>query len=85
MARCRSSHDQGRIHVNVMACQVQGNKSLENNSPTRPGRGQEDQEACSGAPISHHVEHSTESSRLFEVSSSISIESIEETGNAVEA
>jgi hypothetical protein len=61
MTRCRSSHDQGRIHVNVVACQVQGNKSLENNSPARPGRRQEYQEARGGASISHHIEHSAES------------------------
>jgi hypothetical protein len=62
MTRCRSSHDQGRIHVNVVACQVQGDKSLENNSPARPGRRQEHQEARGGASISHHIEYSAESS-----------------------
>ncbi len=36
------AHGQGRVHVDVVTRQVQANQPLEDYTPSRPGRGQED-------------------------------------------
>jgi len=38
-----SSHNKGRIHVNIMTSQIQRDESLKEESPPRPGRRKEDE------------------------------------------
>lgn len=66
-----------------MASQVQTDQALEYDCETWPGRAQENQQAGSRAPISHHIKDRTEGSRLVESPGSEAIERIEQTGDAV--
>lgn len=84
MAHFRAAHGQSRVHVDVVAGQVKGDQSLEDDGPARKGRRQEHQQARRGAAIGHHVQHSTKSGRLFEVAGGVAIEGIEQAGHAVE-
>lgn len=59
--------------MNIVAGHIQGDKTLEEERPTGPGRRKEDEEASSGAAIRHHVQNSAELGGLFEVARSISI------------
>jgi hypothetical protein len=77
------SHAESCVHVNVVTGQIQGDKTLEQESPARPSGGEENKKTGGGAAICHHVQHRSKFGRLFKVSSGISIKSIEETGDAV--
>ena len=79
-----TSHDQGCIHVDVMAREVQGDETLEQEGPSWPCRRKEDQETRRCATICNHIEDGTKSRRLFEVSRSISIKRVEKARDAVE-
>lgn len=84
VARVGATDHEGSIHVHVVAGEVNGNQTLEENSPSRESGRQEDEEAGGGAAISDHVKHGTKASRLFENSGSIAIDCIEQTGDAIQ-
>lgn len=63
--------------MHVVAGQVEGNQALEDDGPAGEGRRQEDEEACSGAAIGHHVENSAEASGLLKDTGDIAIEGVE--------
>lgn len=84
VTRIGAINDQGRVHVDVVASEIERNQALENDGPPRKGRREEDEEARRSATIRDHVENSTESSRLIKCASSIAIESIEQARHTVE-
>ena len=77
-------HGQRRVHVHVMARQIQADQSLEQNRPSRPGRAQEHQQARRRTSIRHHVEHAAELRRLLEPASRVPVEGVEQAGDGVE-
>lgn len=77
------AHAQRRIHVHVVTRQVQRDQSLEDDTPSREGACQEDEQAGCRAAIRHHVEHSAKFCRLFESAGGHAVEGVEEAGNAV--
>lgn len=79
-----STTAQSGVHVHVVARHVQADQSLEDNGPPRPCGAQKDQQTRRGAAICHHVQDRTESGRLIEVSGSISIQCIQQTGHAIQ-
>ena len=63
-----ATHAQSRIHVHVMACEVQADESLKDYAPTWKRACKEDQETSCGASIRHHVQYSAKFGRLMEIS-----------------
>lgn len=84
MARVGTANNQGSVHVHVVAGEVERNQALEDDGPSREGRGQEDKQARGGAAIRDHIQDSAKASRLVEGSGSISVESVKQARNAVE-
>lgn len=84
VARVGASDDEGGVHVHVVARKVEGDEALEENGPSRKGRGQEDEQARGGAAIRHHVEDGAEARRLLEEAGSVAVESVEQAGDTVE-
>lgn len=66
-------HGQCRVHVHVMAGQIQANQRLEENRPSRPGGTQEDQQTSRRASICDHVEHRPKPGCLLEITSCIAV------------
>lgn len=59
------THGQSRVHMDVVAGEIQGNQALEQDGPSRKGRGQEHQETGSRAAVGDHVQHRTKSCGLI--------------------
>lgn len=76
MALALCAHGQSGIHVDVVTGQVQADQALEDDAPSRPGRGQEDQQTGRGTSIGYHVENCSECGGLVESSGSQAIEGI---------
>jgi hypothetical protein len=71
--------------VNIVAGQIQRDETLEENGPARPGGSKEDKQTRGRAPIRHHVQDRAEFCGLLKVPRGISVQGIEETGDAVQA
>jgi hypothetical protein len=84
VAVVRATNNKAGIHMHVVASEIKRDKALEENSPSREGRRKEDEEAGCGASVGHHVQDGAESGRLFEPSSGVAIEGIEEARYRVE-
>lgn len=84
VTRVGATDKESSIHVNVVAGEVEGDKGLEENGPSREGRGEEDEQAGGGATVSDHVENGAESGRLLKGTGSVAIEGIEQARNTVE-
>lgn len=78
VARIRAAHNQSSVHVHVVAGEVECNQALEDDGPSREGRGQEDQQARGSAAVRDHVQDSAKASRLVKSSRSIPVESVEQ-------
>jgi hypothetical protein len=79
-----ASHAQTRVHVHVVAGEIQTDQALEDNTPSGKGRRKEHQQAGRGAAVGHHVKDCAECGGLVEMAGSETVKSIEETGYAVE-
>ena len=77
-------HRQRRIHMHIMARQIQRDEPLEQQRPARPGGGEEDEQAGGGAAVGDHVEDGAELGGLVEVAGGDAVEGVEEAGDAVE-
>lgn len=84
MALVLPSHAEGSIHVDVVAGEVEGDEPLEEDGPARPGGREENEEAGGRAAVRHHVQNSAELGRLFKIPRGISVQCVEEAGDAVE-
>ena len=79
-----TAHRERRVHVNVMACKIQTDQSLEEDGPARESRCQEDEQARCRAAISDHIQYSTKLCGLIKGTGGVSIERIEQAGERVE-
>jgi hypothetical protein len=77
-------HRQRRIHMVVMARQIQTDQPLEQQRPARPGAAEENEQAGGRAAVRDHVEHGAELRALLEVARGDAVEGVEEAGDAVE-
>lgn len=84
MALFRATHDERRVHVDIVTSEVKRDQALEDDGPPGEGGGQEDQQARGCASVRHHVEDRTEARALLVVSRGIAVEGVEEAGDAVE-
>ena len=84
MALSTAAHAQRRVHVHVVAGQVQGDEALEYDAEARESLRQENQQTRCRTPVRDHVEHSSKLGALFVCSRGVSVERIEQTGYAVE-
>lgn len=79
----RDSLIQRRVHVNVVTRKIDGDQELEDECILWVGCREETEETTSRATIRHHIEYSAEFCGLVVFAGSCSIESIEQTRNAV--
>lgn len=84
MALALATHDQGRIHVHIVAGKVQADQTLENHGVGGLRSGQEDQQASGRAAVGDHVQDGTKASGLLELACGHAIQSIEKAANGVE-
>jgi hypothetical protein len=84
VALIRASHAERSIHVDVMAGQIQGDQTLEENRPAGPGGREENEETGGRAAICHHVQDRAEPGGLLKVPRGISVQGVEEAGDAVQ-
>lgn len=84
MALALAAHDQSRIHVHVVAGEVQADQALEDHGVGGLRSGEEDQQASSRAAVSDHVQHSTKASGLLELARGHAIQRIEKAADGVE-
>jgi hypothetical protein len=79
-----AAHAQRRIHVHIVARQVERDEALEHDAPARESLRQEDEQAGRGASVCDHVQYRTKFGALFEPARCVAVKGIEETGDAVE-
>lgn len=79
-----AAHDQRRVHVRVMAGQVQADQQLEDQAPPGEGTREEDEQAGGGAAVGDHVEDGAEAGGLVEAAGGDAVEGVEQAGDAVE-
>jgi len=84
VALALATHDQGRIHVHVVASKVQADETLKDHRVGGLRSGEEDQQASGRAAVSDHVQHGTKASGLLELARSHTIKRIEEAADGVE-
>lgn len=84
MAHPRPAHRQRRIHMHVMACEIQTNKTLEDDAPAGERGGEEDEQAGGRAAVCDHVEDGAEAGGLVVVARCDAVEGVEQAGDAVE-
>ena len=84
MARVHAANHDGRVHVHVVAREVEGNEALEQDGEAREGGREEDKQAGGGAAVRHHVEDGAEARRLLEVTRGIAVQRVEELRDGVE-
>lgn len=70
--------------MHVMACQIQADQGLKQDSPLGICRRQETEQTARSTPIRDHVQHSTELSRLVVFASSITVQGVQEAGYGIE-
>lgn len=61
-----TTHGERRIHVDVVAGEVEREQALEDDGPSREGAGEEDEEAGCRAAVGHHIKHRAEAGGLLE-------------------
>jgi hypothetical protein len=79
VALSAAAHAQRRIHVHIVARQIQRDEALENNAPPGKCLRQEDEQTGGGAPISDHVQYRAKFRGLLESAGCVAIEGIKET------
>ena len=84
MTLAAAAHAQRRIHVHIVARQVQADESLEHNAESGPCARQENEQARGCASIGDHVQHRAKLCALLKVAGCDPVEGIEEAGYAVE-
>lgn len=75
---------EGRIHVHVVAREIETNEALEEDGPLRVCRREEAEQACGRAAVRHHVEDGAKLCRLVEGARGVAVEGVEEAGDGVE-
>lgn len=76
-------HTQRRIHMHIVARQIQADQALEYNTPPRERRRQKHQQASRRAPIRHHIEHRPELGRLLKVPRRKAVQCVQQAGHRV--
>ena len=84
MALPLPAHAERRIHVHIMAREIQADQSLENHAIRRFRSGQEHQQTRRRAAVGHHIQHSAESRALPELPRREAVERIEQARDGVE-
>ena len=84
MARVHAADHERRVHVHVVAREVQRDEALEYESEAREGRREEDEQARRRAAVRDHVEHGAEARRLLKVPRRVAVQRIQELRDAVE-
>lgn len=84
MALAAAAHAQRRVHVHVVASQVEGDEALEDDAEARERLRQENEQTRCCTPVRDHVEHSSKLGALFVGPRGVSVERIEQAGYAVE-
>jgi hypothetical protein len=84
VALSAATHAQRRVHVHIVASQIQRNEALENNAPPGKCLRQKDQQTGGGAPVRDHVQYRTELCGLLESTGCVAVEGIEETRYTVQ-
>ena len=84
MALALAAHNQCRIHLHVVASEIQADQTLEDHGVGGLRGGEEDQQASGRAAISDHVQHSTKASGLLELARGHAVQRIEKTADGVE-
>jgi tRNA G26 N,N-dimethylase Trm1 len=84
VALALAAHHQRRVHVHVMAGEIQTDQALENHRVRGLRSGKEDQQASGRAAISDHVEDGAEASGLLELARGHAVQRIEEAADGVE-
>lgn len=64
----RPAHAQCCVHMHVMACKVQTDEALEDETPSWESRGEEYKQAGSCAAIGDHVQYGTKAGRFLKMS-----------------
>lgn len=78
------AHSERRIHMNIVAREIQTNQSLEQDRPPRKRAREEDEQARGSAAIGDHVEDRAELGGLVEGTGGVAVEGVEEAGEGVE-
>lgn len=60
-----AAYDESRVHVHIVAGEVECDEALEDDGPAGESGRQEDEQAGRSAAVRHHVEDSTEARRLL--------------------
>jgi len=84
VALALAAHDQGRVHVHVVAGEVQADQALEDHRVGGLRSGEEDQQTSGRAAVGDHIQHSTEASGLLKLARGHAIQRIEKTADRVE-
>jgi hypothetical protein len=84
VALALATHDQRRIHVHVVACEIQADQDLEDHREGGFRGGEEDQQAGGSAAIGDHVQDGAETGGLLELARGHAIEGVEQAANGVE-
>jgi hypothetical protein len=84
VALALAAHDQGSVHVHVVACEVQADQDLEDHREGGFRGGEEDQQAGGCAAIGDHVQDCAEAGGLLEFARSHAIEGIEQAADGVQ-
>lgn len=73
-----------RIHVHVVAREIETDEALEEDGPLCVCRGEEAEQTRGRAAVRHHVEDRAELCRLVECAGGIAVEGVEQAGDGVE-
>lgn len=71
------AHGESRVHVHVMAGEVQADQHLEDHAVGRLGGREEDEQAGRRAAVRHHVQHRAEPRALPELARREAVERVE--------
>jgi hypothetical protein len=84
MALLGPAHGQRGVHVHVVAREVEGDQTLEEDGPAGEGGRQENQQTRRGAAVRDHVQDGAEARRLLEVARGIAVQRIQQARDAVQ-
>lgn len=76
MALRAAAHAQGRVHVHVVAGQVQGDQALEDDAPPGEGLREEHEQTGCGAAVGDHVQHGAELGALLVGAGCVAVEGV---------
>lgn len=80
----RGARDERAVHVDVVAAEVQGDETLEDDSTSWVGGSEEAEQAGRRAAICDHVQHGTKLGALTQCASGHAIGSIEKARDAIQ-